>query len=104
MKRPKDINQKIEATFDVLNTIDEVSVSPFFKDKTMQRLFSEKEETVSAGFSWFTPKIQLVTLVCVLIINVFGVYQMTKTEYDTNISDFATMYELGEDSKASLLN
>ncbi|AXG71842.1 hypothetical protein KORDIASMS9_04100 [Kordia sp. SMS9] len=104
MNKPKDINQKIDATFDVLNTIDAVNVSPFFKDKTMQRLFSEKEETVATGFSWFTPQLQLATLVCVLLINVFGIYQMTKTEYNENISEFATMYELNEGENQSLFN
>lgn len=104
MQTPKDIEKNIEATFNVLDTMNEVKVSPFFKDKTMQRLFSEKEETIPTGFSWFTPKLQLATLVCVLLVNVFGIYQMTKTEYDTNISNFATMYELGEDSKPSLFN
>ncbi|MGH1384221.1 hypothetical protein [Kordia sp.] len=104
MQTPKDIEKNIEATFNVLDTMNEVKVSPFFKDKTMQRLFSEKKETIPTGFSWFTPKLQLATLVCVLLVNVFGIYQMTKTEYDTNISNFATMYELGEDSKPSLFN
>ncbi len=104
MKTPKDIEKNIEATFDVLSTIEEVNVSPFFKDKTMQRLFSEKEETAATSFGWFTPKLQLATFVCVLLINVFGIYQMTKTEYDENISQFATMYELGEGESQSLFN
>lgn len=104
MKTPKDINEHVEAAFDTLDTIKEVNVSPFFKDKTMQRLFTEKEETVSTGFGWFTPKLQLATLICVLIINIVGLWQLTKTEYNTNVSEFAKAYELSQDAQPSLFN
>lgn len=104
MKTPKDINEQIEATFDTLDSIKEVNVSPFFKDKTMQRLFAEKEETVSTGSGWFTPKLQLATLICVLIINVVGFIQLTKTEYNTNVSEFANTYGLSQEEQPSLLN
>ncbi|WP_298518345.1 hypothetical protein [uncultured Kordia sp.] len=104
MKIPKDIQENIDTTFDVIDTINEVKVSPFFRDKTMQRLFSEKEEAVSTGFGWLSPKLQLATFVCVLLINIFGIYQLNKTEYDNNISDFATMYELGAEESPSLFN
>lgn len=104
MKTSKDIEKNIEATFDVLDTINDVKVSPFFKDKTMQRLFAEKEETTPVGFGWFTPKLQLATLVCILIINVFGIYKMTKTEYDSNITEFAKLYELSGNEQPSLFN
>jgi cytochrome c-type biogenesis protein CcmH/NrfG len=104
MKKPKDIQTAIDDTLNVLDTFEDVNVSPFFKDKTLQRLFAEKEETVATGFRWFTPKIQLATLVCVLLINIFGIYQLTQTEYDQNITEFATMYDLGEESRSSLFN
>ncbi|QHI38870.1 hypothetical protein IMCC3317_42700 [Kordia antarctica] len=104
MKTPKDIENTIEATFDVLEDIHKVNVSPFFKDKTLQRLFSEKEETVSAGFGWFTPKIQFATLICILIINVFGIMQLTKTTYNEGVSEFANVYELSQDTQSSVFN
>lgn len=104
MKTPKDINNNIEAHFDVLDQIKEVKVSPFFKDKTMQRLFSEKEEIVPTGFTWFTPKLQFTTLVCVVIINVVGILQLTKTTYTDNVAEFANAYELSQDSQSSLFN
>lgn len=104
MEKTKNIQENIDATLNVLDTINEVKVSPFFKDKTIQRLFSEQEETVPSGFSWLSPKLQLATFVCVLLVNIFGIYQLTKTEYDNNISDFATMYELGESENPSLFN
>ena len=104
MKNPKDIQTTIEDTFKALDAIDEVNVSPFFKDKTLNRLFAEKEETVATGFSWFTPKIQLATLICVLLINVFGIYKMTQSEYETDITEFAKLYELSGNEQPSLFN
>ncbi|MEM6717835.1 MAG: hypothetical protein AAF611_00835 [Bacteroidota bacterium] len=104
METSKNIKKKIETTFDVLDTINDVNVSPFFKDKTLQRLYAEKEEVTTAGFGWFTPKLQLATLICILIINVFGIYQMTKTEYDSNITEFAKLYELSGNQQPSLFN
>lgn len=104
MKTSKNIDKEVANTFDTLDSIEKVKVSPFFKDKTMQRLFEEKEETVTTGFGWFTPKLQLTTLICVLIINVVGLLQLSKTEYNTNISDFAKMYELEEKENTSLFN
>ncbi|WP_430409054.1 hypothetical protein [Kordia sp.] len=104
MKTPEEINKDIEATFDVLENINEVNVSPFFKDKTMQRLFAEKEEIVSTSFGWFTPKLQLATLVCILIVNVFGILQLTKTEYNDSISEFANAYELSQETQPSVFN
>jgi hypothetical protein len=104
MKTPKDIENTIEATFDVIDSINKVNVSPFFKDKAMQRLFAEKEETVSTGFNWFTPKLQFATLICILIVNVFGIMQLTKTTYSENVSEFASSYELSQEIQSSLFN
>jgi hypothetical protein len=104
MKTPKDIENNIEATFDVLDNINKENVSPFFKDKIMQRLFAEKEETVSVGFGWFTPKLQFATLVCIVIVNVFGIMQLTKTAYSENVAEFANTYQLSQDAQSSLFN
>ncbi|MCH2196614.1 hypothetical protein [Kordia sp.] len=104
MRKLKDIQDNIDATLDVLDTISEVEVSPFFRDKTLQRLFSEQEETVSNSFGWFSPRLQLATFICVFLINIFGIYQMNQTEYDTNISEFAKLHELSGNEQPSLFN
>lgn len=104
MKTPKNIEDTNETAFDVLGTINEVTVSPFFKDKTMQRLFAETEETVATGFGWFSPKLQFATLVCIIIMNVFGVIQLTKSTYSENVSEFASAYQLSQESQSSLFN
>ncbi|WP_298420067.1 hypothetical protein [uncultured Kordia sp.] len=104
MKTSKDITKQVESTFDSLENIKEVNVSPFFKDKTMQRLFAEKEEPIATGFGWFTPRLQLATLICVLIMNVIGFLQLNKSEYSTDVSEFATIYGLSQDGQQSLFN
>lgn len=104
MKKSKDIENTIEATFDVLDTINDVNVSPFFKDKTMQRLFTKEEEAVATGYSWFTPKLQFATLVCIVIINALGILQLTKASYTDSITEFANSYELSQDEQSSLFN
>jgi len=102
----KGIQEEIDSTLQTVNTIEAVNVSPFFKDKTMQRLFSEKEDVVTQR-SWFTPQLQLATLVCVVILNVIAFTQLESTSassYDENINAFAETYGLSSSSTASFLN
>lgn len=103
MESNKNIQEKIDNTFKAAEAIEQVSVSPFFKDKTMQRMFSEKEEE-KVAWSWFSPKLQLATLACVVVINVIAFTQVNKTSYDENINQFAESYGLTTSDSNSLLN
>ena len=102
----KDIQQKIDSTLQAVDGIETVNVSPFFKDKTMQRLFSEKEEVVMRS-SWFTPKLQLATLACIVILNVLAFTKLDSSgtsSYDENLNEFAETYGLSSSSTTSFLN
>jgi len=103
METNKDIQNKIDGTFSAMNSIETVNVSPFFKDKVMQRLFTEKEETATI-WNWFLPKLQLATLACVVILNVIAFTQLQTTTYNDNISQFAKTYGLSVSDDASVLN
>lgn len=103
METHRDIQKQIDNTFDVVNSIEPVNVSPFFKDKTMQRMFAEEEEKQIVG-AWFTPKLQLATLVCVVVINIMAFSQLKTTTYDDNIAEFAESYGISTDSDTSILN
>lgn len=103
MKTDKNIQGKIEDTFKALEDIETVNVSPFFKEKTMQRLFAEKEEEQPA-WSWFTPRVQLTTLVFVLILNGIVFTKLRETTYVENVGQFAESYELSSGSETSILN
>ncbi|RLJ62469.1 hypothetical protein CLV86_2075 [Lacinutrix venerupis] len=50
MKTNMNIEEKVTKTLEVFDTIDTVKAPPFFKDKTMQLLFAEKEEKVTPLF------------------------------------------------------
>lgn len=103
METNKNIQEKVDDVFAAIDGIENVNVSPFFKDKTMQRLFTEKEE-VAATWSWFTPKLQLATLVCVVVLNVIAFSQLQTTTYNDNMSQFAETYGLSISDDTSVLN
>jgi hypothetical protein len=105
MDTNKNIQSKIDSTLSVMDAIETVNVSPFFKDKTMQRLFAEKEETTTV-WNWFTPKLQLATLVCVVVLNVIAFTKLDDaTSYDENVSELAESYGLSaSDDDTSILN
>ena len=103
MKTNKDIKPEIDSIFEVIDAIEPVNVSPFFKDKTMQRLFSEKEEK-QIVWSWFTPKMQLVTLVGVVILNIIAFTRLQESSYSDNVKQFAESYGLSTSTETSLLN
>ena len=103
MEKNNNIQNKIDGAFAAIDAIEDVNVSPFFKDKMMQRLFAEKEE-IAMGLSWFTPKLQLATLACVVVLNVFAFSQLQTTTYDDNVNQFAETYGLSVSDDASVLN
>ncbi|WP_405296442.1 hypothetical protein [Algibacter sp. Ld11] len=106
MDTNKDIQQKVDSALNAVDVIEPVNVSPFFKDKTMQLLFSEKEEVVVQS-GWFTPKLQLAALVCVVVLNIIAFTQLDSSgssSYDENINQFAETYGLSSSSTTSFLN
>ncbi|MEP3836068.1 MAG: hypothetical protein ABJM36_00375 [Algibacter sp.] len=105
METKKNIQDKVDSTFNALDAMEPVNVSPFFKDKTMQVLFAEKDEKQSV-WNWFTPKLQLAALVCIVVLNVVAFSKMeTASSYDENLSEFAESYGLvASDNDSSILN
>ena len=103
METNNSIQNKIEDTFIAIDAIENVNVSPFFKDKTMQRLFAEKEEVVITR-SWFSPQLQLATLLCFIVLNVLAFKQYNSSKYEVNISEFAESYGFTSSSNETLLN
>ncbi|MBU2950086.1 hypothetical protein KO493_05175 [Tamlana agarivorans] len=93
MNSNTNIQDKINETLNAADAIKAVHVSPFFKDKTMQKLFAEKEER-HVLTSWLTPSFQLAVLVGVVVLNIVVFTKMKTENYDENISDFAETYGL----------
>ncbi|GGZ82823.1 hypothetical protein [Algibacter mikhailovii] len=105
METNKNIQDKIDSTFEAFDAIETVNVSPFFKDKTMQVLFAEKE-VKQVAWSWFTPQLQLATLVCLVVLNVIAFTKLeASSSYDENVSVFAESYGLySSDDDTALIN
>lgn len=105
METNNNIQEKIDSTFEALEAIENVNVSPFFKDKTMNVLFTEKKDEQSV-WSWFTPKLQLATLVCVVVLNVIALTKLEdSSSYDENVNEFAESYGLStSDDNTLILN
>lgn len=93
METNKDIQTKINTTMRAFDVIEEVNVSPFFKDQTMKRLFEERKEDI-AIWSWFTPKLQLATLMCLVFLNVWAYKTYNSNTYHSNLNEFAESYGL----------
>jgi hypothetical protein len=103
MKTNKNIQHKIDDTFDSINKIKEVETPPFFKEKMMKRMFAEEKEEQNV-FSWFSPKLQFATLVCVIVLNITAYTQLQTNSYNDNVNSFATSYGLQSDSENSIFN
>ena len=103
MEIKNNIQDKIDCTINIIDTIETVNVPHFFKDKTMQRLFSQKE-VQQTKWNWFTPKLQLATLVCVVVLNVIAFTNLNKSVYNENVDEFAETYGLSTSTENSILN
>lgn len=105
MKSKEQINSKVEDTFKVLDTIEEVKVNHFFKHKVLQQLENQKEEK-STVLGWFTPQLQLATLGLVLLLNVstiFYAFSSQEKNTEVNLESFAQEYAL-QSKTTSILN
>jgi hypothetical protein len=103
METKNTLERKMDSAINAMDALQPVNVSPFFKDKTMNVLFAEKKVEQKV-WAWFTPKLQLATLACVVILNVFAFAKLKTNTYENNISEFAETYGLSSDSDESLFN
>lgn len=99
-----EINKRINDTLDAAESIKEVQVSPFFKENVMHQIRNASKDVQDATWSWFTPKLQLATLVCFVMLNVIAFNNLKDTKYDENVSGFAESYGLSTSTENSILN
>ncbi|WP_299100695.1 hypothetical protein [uncultured Winogradskyella sp.] len=104
MKHNVDMNIKVKETLDSIESIQEVKVSPFFKENVMHKIRHLPEDIQDATWSWFTPKLQLTTLVCVVVLNVMAFNSLKKSDYTENVNSFAESYGLTISSESTILN
>lgn len=99
----KEIQDKIAATIDAMDSVEEVKVSPFLKDRILHNMTSEIEPSETM-LTWFTPKLQLATLVLFIALNVFAYVSINNTDTNNEINKFAEAYGLSQPLNASLFN
>ena len=103
MNNNVDMNKKVKDTFNSIESIKEVKISPFFKEKVMHKIRNTSEEIQEATWSWFTPKVQLATLVCIVVLNFMAFSNLQKSAYDDNVNSFAESYDLSTSSESTLI-
>jgi len=87
------VDKKIEEAFNVLGQIKEVKVSSSFKQKVLHQALEQNKEIFFN--SWFTPKLQLVAMLVVLLVNVSVIsYIFSSSTSEVNIDSFAQEYNL----------
>ncbi len=105
MKTYKDLATEKNSTLDILDNIQEVKVSPFFKNQVLQNIKSQQEEiTDSSG--WFNTSLQLATIALVVLLNTFTIYYYVNSKGDfhqvTDIESFAKEYHLTTENSVVL--
>tara|TARA_R110000787_G_scaffold271939_1_gene379207 strand:- start:10070 stop:10393 length:324 start_codon:yes stop_codon:yes gene_type:complete len=89
MKTIKNSNKGNNNTLDILDAIQEVDLSPFFKNKVLNKIAQQKE-VKEPSFSWFSPQLQLATLAVLICFNVGTIYYSISYTKNTQeqLSDF----------------
>lgn len=98
-----EIDNKVNATIDSIDSIEEVQVSPFLKDRILHQLDAE-EELSTPIFSWFTPQLQLAALCVVILLNVYAYTILSSQEYETKVEEFVDTYDFGDETYTSIFN
>jgi hypothetical protein len=89
----KNISEQVDNIFEVLNSIEKTSVSPFFKQKVLHKMFLKEEEKTVMKL-WFTPKLQLAAIALVLLVNAISLFYVFNENNSTTIDNFAKEYSL----------
>ncbi|WP_431106945.1 hypothetical protein [Winogradskyella poriferorum] len=103
MMKDSGINKKVNTTLNVVDAIQEVKVSPFLKDRILNNINTEVEETQKI-WSWFTPKLQIAMLIVVILLNVYAYKVLTSDNYNTTVEEFVDTYDFGEETYTSIFN
>ncbi|MDG4716632.1 MULTISPECIES: hypothetical protein [Winogradskyella] len=103
MMKDTEINKKVNATLNVADTIQEVKVSPFLKDRILNNLTNEVDEPQKV-WAWFSPKFQLATLIIVILLNVYAYKVLTSDNYNTTVEEFVDTYDFGDETYTSIFN
>jgi hypothetical protein len=95
MEKQSPIQTKANLAIKSLESIEDVSVSPFFKEKTLNKLFRSSEAIkISFMERYFTPQLQFVGLLIIVLLNGYAFYNYNSQQYDTGINKFSETFDL----------
>ena len=103
MMSNSEIDKRVKATLDSVESIKEAKASPFLKDKILNRINSDNIDRVSI-WSWFTPSLQFATLLLFMALNVYVYVSLNSEDYDSTIEAFVDTYDFGEETYTSIFN
>ncbi|GEM_PF-5649885 len=89
----KIISEQIENTFEVLSSIEKTTVSPFFKQRVLNKMFLKEEKSIVVK-QWFTPSLQFEAIALVLLINAISLFYVFKENNSNTMDNFAKEYSL----------
>lgn len=104
MKPNSKTYKKVAEAFDAIESVEEVKVSPFFKEKVMQQIRSASKEKEVISYSWFTPSLQCATLILLMFLNVYTYKVLTSNDYNTTVEEFVDTYDFSEETYTSIFN
>jgi len=106
MRKEYNIQDKIDDTLNVLETMKEVKVSTDFSAKVLDSIAYEKNTQEKPTF-WLTPQLQLAAMIVVLLVNAIVIYHTLNTNSVENnvsgIEQFAKDYNIYSES-TNILN
>jgi hypothetical protein len=98
-----ELNKKVEATINSVDSIKAVGVSPFLKDRILNNI-NTNEAVESSIWSWFTPKLQFATLLILIMLNIYAYKALTSNDYNITVEEFVDTYNFGEETYTSIFN
>ncbi|MDT7833158.1 hypothetical protein RQM59_12245 [Flavobacteriaceae bacterium S356] len=105
MRKKYNIQDKIEDTIHVLDTIQEVKPSTGFSAKVLDLIENEKNSK-EKSIPWFTAQLQLAAMIVILLVNAIVIYHTLNTNTIENnvsgIEQFAKDYNIYSDSNEIL--
>lgn len=104
MRTNLKIEKKVELTLSSIDKIEEVKISPFFKEKVMHQIRNASEAKNEAIVSWFTPSLQFATLVLFIVLNIYAYKSLTSEDYNSKVEEFVDTYDFGEETYTSIFN
>ena len=105
MRKKYNIQDKIDDTINVFDTIEEVKLDSGFSAKVLDRIENEKNSK-EKSIPWLTPQLQLAAMIVVLLVNAIVIYHTLNTNTMENnvsgIEQFAKDYNIYSDSNEIL--